>query len=193
MALTINPAVSGTRRRWVLNSFGFTVGAFVGAMVSLLLMLVGVVTLSVLISRGVIVVIAVCIISWAILHDLGVPLPLPYRRQQVPEWLRNVLPPGVVATAFGFQLGIGFLTLFTYSTQLAFLIALPFLSSLGAMIAVVAMFALGKAIVLFATIDSFSTEELTSRFRWGRTRMLVLRITTAGASTLIAVALFASQ
>jgi hypothetical protein len=193
MAVTVNPAVSGTRRNWALHVFGFFIGAFGGALVSLLAMLLVVVTLSSLISGTLVVAIAIVVIAWAALHDLGFPLPLPYRRQQVPEGLRSVLPTGIVATVFGFQLGIGFLTLFTYSTQLAMLVALPFLPSAGAMISVVAIFAFGKALVLAATVGAASTEELVSRFRWGKRRMRALRITTAAASILLAATLVASQ
>jgi hypothetical protein len=193
MALTINPAVSGSRRKWAINSLAFAVGAFTGALVSLLLMLLAMVTLAIVVPRAFVTAIAVAAILWAALHDLGAPLPLPYRRQQVPERLRSLLPAGVVATAFGFQLGIGFLTLFTYSTQLAVLIVLPFLPSLGAMIGVVAIFALGKAIVLLATIDSSSPDDLVARFQWGKARMRVLRMTTAAASVLVAVALVVPQ
>jgi acyl-CoA synthetase (AMP-forming)/AMP-acid ligase II len=193
MALTVNPAVSGTRRNWVLSSLGFTVGAFAGALVSLLAMLIVALALLSFLPHAVVIAIAVVTIAWAVLHDLGLPLPLPYRRQQVPEWLRNALPVGVVATVFGFQLGIGFLTLFTYSTQLAVLVALPFLPSVGAMIGVVAIFALGKAIVLATTIGTTSTDEIASRFQWDKRRAHTLRMTTATASVLVAVALVASQ
>jgi hypothetical protein len=109
----------------------------------------------------------------------------------VPEWFRNALPPGVVATVFGFQLGVGFLTLFTYSSHVAVLVALPFLPSLGAMLGVAAMFALAKAFVLAATLGTESTEELTSRFQWDKARTRALRITTAATSVLVAVALVA--
>jgi hypothetical protein len=193
MALTVNPAVSGTRRNWVFNVFGFFVGAFAGALVSLLSVLLVVVTLSSVLPRTVVVAVAVLTIAWAVFHDLGVPLPLPYRSRQVPEELRRALPTGVVATVFGFQLGIGFLTLFTYSTQLAMLLALPFLPSAGAMISAVAIFALGKAIVLGATIGTSSPDELVTRFRWGRHRMRTLRMTTAAASVLVAATLITSQ
>jgi hypothetical protein len=192
MALTINPAVSGTRRRWLLHGFGFLVGAFLGALVALLVMLIAVYGASTVLPRTVVIGAAVAVITWAVLHDLGLPLPLPYRRRQVPEWLRNALPPGVVATSFGFQLGVGFLTLFTYSTHLAVLVALPFLSSLGSMVIVVAIFALGKSLVLVA-MGGTSTDEFTSRFEWGRARMCALRLTTAGASALVAVALIAPK
>lgn len=189
MALTVNPAVSGTRSRWIVHSLAFVAGAFTGALVSLLVMLLFLLVLSSVLPDVAVVGIAVGAIAWATLHDLGLPLPLPYRRQQVPEWFRSALPPGIVATAFGFQLGVGFLTLFTYSVHVAVLVALPFLPSLGAMVAVVAVFALAKAIVLAATFGTRSTEELTRRFEWGRTRMRTLRLTTAAASALVGAAL----
>jgi hypothetical protein len=193
MALTINPAVSGTRRKWILHSLGFLAGAFAGSLVALLLVLIIVAAASLLVPTAAIVAVSVSVILWAALHDLGVPLPLPYRSQQVPEWLRNVLPPGAVATAFGFQLGVGFLTLFTYSTHLAILVALPFLSSLGSMVAVIAIFAIGKTIVLAATLGTTSTQELLPRFDSSRRRMHALRLTTATASILVAAALIATS
>jgi hypothetical protein len=192
MALTVNPAVSGTRSRWILHSAGFVAGAFAGALVSLLLMLVVVLALSSVLPRSVVVGIGVAAIAWAALHDLGLPLRLPYRRQQVPEWFRSTFSPGTVATAFGFQLGVGFLTLFTYSAHVAVLVALPFLPSLAAMVSVVATFALAKAIVLAATFGTESTEELTQRFEWSAARTRLLRLTTAAASILVAAALVAT-
>lgn len=131
----------------------------------------------------------VALISWGTLHDLGVPLPLPYRSRQVPEWFRDVLPRSVVAFVFGVQLGPGFLTLFTYSTHLAVLLALPFLGSLEEMLLVVLLFAMGKTLVLGVTLGIQSLEEIRPRFDWSRLGNYVLRSTNALLSALIAVLL----
>jgi hypothetical protein len=136
-----------------------------------------------------IVLAVLALVGWAILHDVGMPAPLPYRPGQVPERLRSVLPTGAVATAFGLQLGVGFLTFFTYSTHLAMLLALPFLRSLPQMILVITLFACGKTLVLATSIGIRSIDEVTTRFRWTPARARVLRGTTATASLLVGLAL----
>jgi len=184
MGMTINPAVSGGRRRWLGHSAAFLLGAFFGG----LLTLTGALAVVALADRAVplhgLAVLGAAAIAWAALHDLGVPLPLPYRKRQVPEWLREVLPQSVVAAIFGGMLGIGFLTLFTYSTQLAVFLALPFLGSVPTMLGVVATFALGKTLVLAGVARARSLDEIP--VYWNATGVGVLRTATAAVSLTLA-------
>jgi hypothetical protein len=187
MAMTINPAVSGGRQRWLIHSGAFLVGAFVGGLVSLTAVLAILTAARHALSTDWLAFGAAMIIVWAALHDLGVPLPLPYRQRQVPDWFREVFPPGIVAATFGGMLGIGFLTLFTYSTQLALLMALPFIPSLGVMLVAIAIFAFGKTIVLVSAMNVRSLEDV--KVEWDRRGIAGLRFATATVSLLLAAAL----
>lgn len=184
MGLTINPAVSGGRRRWLGHSAVFFGGAFFGGLLTLagLLAVVGLAGHAAPVR--VLSMVAAAAIAWAVLHDVGLPLPLPYRNRQVPEWLREVMPQSVVAAIFGGMLGIGFLTLFTYSTQLAVFLALPFLGSAAAMLGVVAIFAFGKTLVLAGVARARSLDEVP--VYWNATGVLVLRVATAAVSLTLA-------
>jgi hypothetical protein len=188
MALTINPAVSRGQRGWLVDSASFFAGTLVGATASLAVCLAVVLALSTVVPPGLVVGTLVVVVVAAALHDLGLPVPLPYRQRQVPEVLRDLLPTSVVAFVFGAMLGVGFLTLFTYSTHLAVLVALPLLPSLGAMLAAVVVFALGKSLVLASVAGTTTLEEVPLRFRWSRTRIRVLRATTAALSLALAAA-----
>jgi hypothetical protein len=180
MGLTINPAVSGGRRRWLGRSAAFFVGVFFGGLLTLAGLLALVAVADHVLPIGRLAVVAAAAIAWAVLHDLGFPLPLPYRNRQVPEWLREVLPQSVVAAIFGGMLGIGFLTLFTYSTQLAVFLALPFLGSVAGMLGVVAIFAIGRTMVLASVARARSLDEVP--VYWDATGVLVLRMATAAVS-----------
>lgn len=186
MALTINPAVSRGNRGWLVDSAFFFAGTLVGATASLVLCLAVVLALGAVLPGGLVAGLLVVIVAAAALHDLGLPFPLPYRQRQVPEPLRELLPTSAVALVFGAMLGVGFLTLFTYSTHLALLVAMPFLPSVGAMLAAVAVFALGKSLVLVSVAGAATLEEVPLRFRWSRPRIRVLRATTATLSLAIA-------
>jgi len=50
---------------------------------------------------------------------LRLPVPVPDRHKQVPEWWRTFYSPPVAATLYGVGLGIGFLTFLTFGTLVA--------------------------------------------------------------------------
>lgn len=189
MALTINPAVSRSQRRWMAHSVAFLIGVFLGGLASLLMVTALISLLRFAAPDAWVVFIILIVIAWAALHDLGLPLPLPYRQQQVPERFRETLPLPAVAMAFGFQLGVGFLTLFTFSAHLAMLLAVPFLESSAAMLGAIGLFAIGKTMVLGTTLGIGTLGEITPRFRWTPRKMRVLRLITASVSMGVAVLL----
>jgi hypothetical protein len=189
MALTINPAVSGGRANFILHSAAFAGGAFMGALISAFLLVLVYGVLVTFFPEDWVTAGALALITWAVLHDLGAPVQLPYRPGQVPEWFRRALPPGAVALAFGMQLGVGFLTFFTYSAQLAMLVALPFLGSLGDILLVIGVFSIGKTLVLLTTLGTTSVDQITPRFKWTVARARILRITTACTSVIVGVTL----
>lgn len=185
MALTINSAVSGTRRTFLASAITYVIGVAIGGLGALVVVLLTLGVLRAVAPALAAAVVAAVAIGWAVTRDLGVPLPVPYRQHQVPERLRDLLPLPGVAAAFGVQLGIGFLTRYTYSTQVAVLVALPFLRSGTEMVAVVSAFALGKALVLIVGSNVTSLDELSSRFRFNAPRRRTLLIVTTAMSILI--------
>lgn len=65
------------------------------------------------------VVVAIVAVAYAAREAAGVPVPIPDRRRQVPEWWRTFFSPPVAALLYGLGLGIGFLTFLTYGTFVA--------------------------------------------------------------------------
>lgn len=189
MALTINPVVSGSGRRYLLHSGAFLAGVFIGALFVLVAVIAAASLLLLALPTEAVVAIAAGLILWGIAHDVGFPVRLPYRRRQVPEWFRRALPPGTVAALFGFQLGVGVLTLFTYSSHIAMLALLPFLHSVQVLLVVVALFAIGKTIVLLVTIGANDIDEVTNRFRWTPLRLRLLRSANVGVAAWAAFAI----
>ncbi len=149
-------------------------------------------TAAVLLPHSVLVGCLLAIIAWAVGKDLGLPLWLPYRQRQVPEWLRDALPPGAIAVFYGAMLGVGFLTLFTYSTQLAMLVTLPLLGTGGTMLGAIAAFAAGKTLVLSVAAGAPSIDAVGGRFHWTHRRAQLLRLTTAAMSVAVAASLAAT-
>lgn len=192
MALTINPAVSGTYQRYSVHAALFTMSVFAGVLVTALAIMLLVAGIIAVTSVQVGVAVAVTVTAWAVAHDLGAPIWLPYRRGQVPEWFRSAFSPGVVAVLFGFQLGAGFLTFFTYSVQLAMLMAIPFLASFAQVAAVAGLFALGKSVVLLLALGIDSVGDITPRFNATTGRLRILKLTSATASVVVAIAMIIS-
>jgi methylamine utilization protein MauE len=120
MVETIAPVVHGERRsRWwgavVLHAVGTTLaaaafGAALGAVGALLGAPWGAVGLG---------AIAVVAGLYAARELLGLPIPLPDRRRQVPEWWRTFFPAPVSSLLYGLGLGIGFLTYLRHGTLVA--------------------------------------------------------------------------
>jgi hypothetical protein len=120
MVETIAPVVHGERRsRWwtavALHVLGATVaaaafGAALGAIGAVLGAPWG--------TAGLVIVVAVAALYGA--RELfGVPVPLPDRRRQVPEWWRTFFPPPVSSFLYGLGLGVGFLTYLRHGTLVA--------------------------------------------------------------------------
>lgn len=192
MALTINPAVSGTNARTWLQTACFAAGVVIGSSLSAIaVLLLGNALVTVVgpiwVSRAL-----AAVLVWGVVHDLGVPLPMPYRPRQVPERLRDYLPGEVVAAYFGLELGIGFVTLFTYAAQAAFLPTFLFLQSTTQVASVIAVFALAKSLVVLGGRGVESLDEVTPRFRWSRAEDWALRSASAAATTLVVLALVSS-
>src|SRR5918992_2916354 len=120
MVQTITPVVHGGRRsRWgtsiALHAIGAgvsaaafgtalgAVGSFVGAPW----------------GREGTVLIAGIALLYAAGEAFGLPVPIPDRRRQVPEWWRWTFSPHAAALLYGLGLGIGFLTYVRHGTLVA--------------------------------------------------------------------------
>ena len=68
--------------------------------------------------EGAVAVVAVAVL-YASREALGVPVPLPNARRQVPEWWRTYFSPPVAATLYGAGLGVAFVTYLSYGTFVA--------------------------------------------------------------------------
>lgn len=191
MALTVTPAVS-RGRDVVLQTLAYFAGIVFGSLVSVTLVLLIYEGLQYVWGRAWTTAMVSGAIAWALLHDLGLPLPLPYRNRQVPERLRDALPLGAVAFCFGVILGCGFLTLFTYSVHVVFLLGLPLLDSAAEILLGITLFALGKSVVIAATatvVHQF--RDIAFFFIRSRLHLQMLRYASALYSAAAAVALLA--
>ncbi len=119
MVEAIAPVVcGGDRRRYVLAVFLHTLGAAVAA--GLLGALLGATggLMGAPWGRAGLLILAALAAAYA-LREAGLPLPLPDRHKQVPEWWRSFFSPPVAALLYGFGLGVGFLTFLTFGTFVA--------------------------------------------------------------------------
>jgi hypothetical protein len=120
MVETITPVVHGGRRgRWAgsvaLHALGTTAvaaifGAALGAAGGVLGAPWG--------GAGLLAVTAVAGL-YAARELFGVPVPVPDRRRQVPEWWRTQFGPPVASFLYGLGLGVGFLTFLRHGTLVA--------------------------------------------------------------------------
>lgn len=192
MGTTINPAVSRvSRSRWSLHVAIFAIAVAVGALVSFVAIYAVVAALRVGIGLMPTAAVGAAAIAYVSLRDLGAKVPVPYRRVQVPDWIRRVMPPSLTAFIYGSQLGTGFLTRFTNSTHFAFAIALPFLNDSWQVIAVIVAVAVSKTIVIVVSSVGPETgdfdEAINARFPWRPTGMKVLRLSNGVAAIAVAV------
>src|SRR5262245_44177287 len=116
MAETITPVVhGGSRRAWAVSLSVHAVGAAVSA-AALGAVLGG---LGALLGApwgraGAIAVAAAAGIY--VVAELGIRMPVPQLRRQVPDWWRTFFPPRIAAFLYGIGLGPGFLTYLTHGT-----------------------------------------------------------------------------
>jgi hypothetical protein len=124
MVSTIVPVVHGNRRRRyvasvALHTLGATVaaaafGALLGGVGALLGAPWGLVGIA---------LVAVVSLVYAAREALGLRVPVPCRRRQVPQWWRTFFSPPVTALLYGLGLGVGFLTFLAYGTYVAVSVA----------------------------------------------------------------------
>ncbi|MGH2724283.1 MAG: hypothetical protein ACRDI0_08455 [Actinomycetota bacterium] len=196
MALTINPAGSGSRTRWLGNASAFLSGVWMGALLSAGVALVVVDFLSLFLTTEWLVLLFVLFALLAMARDVGLRAPVPYRTRQVPEWWRSAMPLGAASFGYGSLLGFGFAAPFSSSTHALFVAALPFVRSPLAVLSAVILFGLGKTIVLTLTHNTHSESglllDLPSTELRNRAALWVRRATSLSASLLVLVSLLSS-
>ena len=120
MVETIAPVVHGGRRKsyWgsvLLHSVAATAAAAgVGA-------LLGAIGMGLSAPWGVASFVALASVAavYALRESFQLPIPVPDRHRQVPEWWRTFYSLPVAATLYGLGLGIGFLTYLSFGTYVA--------------------------------------------------------------------------
>ncbi|MDQ3982924.1 MAG: hypothetical protein M3271_09635 [Actinomycetota bacterium] len=117
MAETITPVVHGGKRRPYLVAASLHVAgatlsaAALGAALGLVGLAVGAPW-----RTWTAAVVAVVAAAYLLREAFGVPVPLPDRKRQVPEWWRTFFSPAVAAFLYGAGLGVGFLTYLSFGT-----------------------------------------------------------------------------
>jgi hypothetical protein len=153
MVETITPVVHGGRRgRWGIAVGAHVLGAGLGAAaLGGALGLAGRALGAAWGAPGLWVVAAVAAV-YAGRELLGIPVPLPDRKEQVPEWWRTFFGPVSAPFLYGLGLGVGFLTYLRHGTLVA-VAALAVISGdpgLGALILVPFGLARGLTVLLAA-------------------------------------------
>lgn len=113
MAETITPVVHGGRRRPYLVSSALHV---MGATASAALLGLALGGLGVLLPLEARPVVAVVAGVYFLREAFGLPVPLPDRKRQVPEWWRTFYSAPVASFLYGAGLGVGFLTYLSFGT-----------------------------------------------------------------------------
>ena len=116
MVETIAPVVYGKRSGYIvalaLHAVAATItAAATGAVLGLIGMAFG----GPWGRGGLIAVIAVAVL-YLLREAVGLPIPLPQARRQVPEWWRTFFAPPVAASLYGAGLGVAFLTFLSFGT-----------------------------------------------------------------------------
>ncbi len=120
MAETISPAVHGGRcfsywRAVVVHILG---AALAGAALGFVLGAAGSVAGAPWESVAPLVVAAVAGLYF-LREATGLPVPIPHRRRQVPDWWRTFYSPAVASFLYGLGLGAGFFTYLSFGTLVA--------------------------------------------------------------------------
>jgi hypothetical protein len=120
MVETIVPVVHGGRRTRYWQSVGLHVlgavsaaaafGALLGALAALLSAPWG--------EAGLLALAAVAAL-YGLREGAGLPVPIPDRLRQVPDWWRTFFSPRTASLLYGLGLGVGFLTFLSFGTFVA--------------------------------------------------------------------------
>ena len=120
---------------------------------------------------------------------MQLPIPIPDRKRQVPEWWRTFYSPNVAALLYGAGLGIGFLTYLTFGTFVAVAAGAVAAGSVGLGAVIGATFGLARAVTVAVGSRARAPGDsgaLVERLGELRERWLV-RMANAGALGIVAL------
>jgi hypothetical protein len=188
MVHTINPAGCGIGG-WLVGTGMFSLATLLS---TCMVLFVSVWIASALPLRG-IVISGCCLLGLCLARDLGAPVPVPYRSQQVPEGWRSRYAISVSSAAYGFQLGTGFATPFSSAAHMAMVVGVAATRSPGIALAAAGLFTLPKSLSLLATAKATSHEAVLActplRERSDIRRIVARRAAGAIASMAVVAAL----
>src|SRR5918992_2481483 len=161
MVETITPVVHGGRRgKWGASVVLHTVGAGLGAAaLGAALGAVGRVLGAPWGSAGLWLAAGVAVV-YAGRELLGLPVPLPDRKEQVPEWWRTFFGPSTAAFLYGLGLGPGFLTYLRHGTLVAVAAVAMASGSPGIAALVVLPFGLARAVTVLAAAPGTTSRRM---------------------------------
>lgn len=116
MVETIAPVVYGNRRRYIGAVTIHTIAAGAAAACTGFFLGAAGMVLGAPWPRAGVLVVAGAALAYALRDGFRLPLPVPHRRAQVPDWWRTFYSPPVAAALYGAGLGAGFFTYLTYGT-----------------------------------------------------------------------------
>jgi len=155
MLQSINPAVSGdVGGRWGHAVACFALGALAGAGASFGTLVVVAFAMDGLHLGGALLSAALIATILAVGRELGIKVPVPYRRCQVPITWRQEMSIRRFSFVYGLSLGMGFWTLFVTSAHLGVLVGLVAEPRWGVAVLATFAYAAGKTIPLLATGSS---------------------------------------
>jgi hypothetical protein len=189
MALTINPVVNGVAiGTFVRHAALFVAGAAAGASTTAIVVWAAVQGALDIAPAPLVAAVAGGVVAVCILRDAGAPVPTPYIAKQVPEWLRRIVPLGFTAVVYGWLLGLGFVTRYTFAAHSAVVVGAAFVS-LEFAIAMSLVLALGKGLVFLAAPKRVSKEAFTAafdrRFYFRRRGVYALRAANAAVAAAV--------
>lgn len=124
MVETITPGVhGGSRRRWGVSVAAHALGATLAAAAFGAVLGAAGGLLGAPWGAGGLLALAGVGLLYAGREALGLPIPVPEGRRQVPDWWRTFFSPPVSAFLYGLGLGVGFLTYLQFGTLVAVAVA----------------------------------------------------------------------
>jgi hypothetical protein len=163
MVDTISPVVHGGRNRtyWMaigLHTLGATLSAaLTGALLGALGSLAGAPF-----GDGGLYLLAAIALLYVLREALGLPIPVPSLRRQVPAWWRTFYSRNTTAFLYGLGLGVGYFTYLSYGTFIAVSAAVVLSGNLLVGVVVAGCFGLARSIAVALATSLEAVEDLST-------------------------------
>ncbi len=105
------------------------------------------------------IVVALVAVLYFLREAMGLPVPVPYRRRQVPDWWRTFYSPTISSLLYGLSLGAGFFTYLSFGTLAAVAVAALAGGSPLWGAALCAPFGAARGLSVLASLRSFDPEQ----------------------------------